>query len=365
MSATNTTFEPVSFADLPGWAQDDHTAALRAFVASCKRLAEVQAHGSASVRLSPDLAAAFAVASQLSADTVHARRFFEASFVPHRVSHGRDGGLLTGYYEPVVDGSRTREGVYQVPLYRRPPDLVNLVDEAARGTVGTGLTHARATATGTEPYATRAEIESGALAGQGLELFYLADPVDLFFMQVQGAGRIRLQDGSLVRVTYDGKNGHPYTSIGRYLVDTGALPIADVTLESLARWLRADPERGRAVMWQNASYVFFRELTGDEAASAKGVHGIPLTPGRSLAVDTSVHKLGTPIYVVAPSLAGDGAVPPYQRLMIAQDVGSAIKGPERGDIYYGSGDEAGQRAGTTKHAGHFFVLLPRSGNGRP
>ena len=363
MSEPSTTLLPVSFADLPGWSDDDHAAALQAFVSSCARLADVaQLNAALSSKLfAPPLRAVCAAANAVDAsDATTARAFFENHFTPHKIVHGRPEGLLTGYYEPLFDGSRTREGAFQVPIYARPPDLVNLVDEAARATAGMALTHARRTATGTEPYATREQIESGALAGQGLERFYLAAPVDAFFMQVQGSGRIRLPDGALVRVTYAGKNGHPYTSIGRYLVDTGALSLQDVTLESLAAWLRADPARGRKVMWQNKSYVFFRTLEGTEAESAKGVHGIPLIPGRSLAVDPAFHALGTPIYVVAPTLVHAFGEACFQRLMIAHDVGSAIKGPERGDIYYGSGDDAGRQAGITKHPGNFFALLPKS-----
>ena len=351
MTGAQAAFEPVSFSKLPGWEGDDHRAALSAFMVSSARCWPSSLSDAGREAL-----------ANSEADATLARRFFEAAFTPHRVIHERPQGLLTGYYEPEVAGSRTRSGVYQVPVYRRPPDLVNLVDEAARATVGDGFTHLRRTPAGDVPYATRADIETGALAGQGLELFYLADPVDAFFMHVQGSGVIRLPDGSRVRVTYDGKNGHPYTSIGRYLVESGTLSLQNVSLDSLGHWLRADPVRGQRVMWQNASYVFFRELTGEEAGAAKGVLSTPLAPGRSLAVDTSVHALGTPIYVTAPTLTTfDAGGAPFQRLMIAHDVGSAIKGPERGDIYYGSGDDAGRRAGITKHPGNFFALLPHVG----
>ena len=247
MSGTSTRFEPIRFAELPGWEADDHLAALRAFAVSSARCCRAELANACGEAL-----------TRAEADATQARRFFETRFTPHRVVHDRPQGLLTGYYEPEVAGARTRSDVYHVPVYRRPTDLVNLVDEAARATVGNGFTHLRRTPSGNVPYATRAKIETGALAGQGLELFYLADPVDAFFMHVQGSGMIRLPDGSRVRVTYDGKNGHPYTSIGKYLVESGTLPLQDVTLDSLGHWLRADAERGRRVMWQNASYVFFR-----------------------------------------------------------------------------------------------------------
>src|SRR5690606_15085114 len=161
-----------------------------------------------------------------------ARRFFERNFVPHRVEHPAGQGLLTGYYEPVLDGSRERQGPFEVPIYQRPPDLVNLVGEAERGALADGLTHARETASGPVPYATRADIENGALEGQDLELLWLADPVDAFFLHVQGSGRIRLENGETVRITYDGKNGHPYTSIGRHLIDAGLMPAETMSLDA-------------------------------------------------------------------------------------------------------------------------------------
>ncbi len=276
------------------------------------------------------------------------------------MAHHGSRGLLTGYYEPLVEGSRTPQGAFQTPLYKRPPDLVNLVDETQRGAVGAALTHARKTDQGgTEPYPTRAQIDQGVLKGRGLELVYLADPVEVFFLQVQGSGRVKLTDGSTIRIHYDGKNGHPYTSIGRYLIDKGLLAADKVSMGALKRWLQADPERAKLVLWQNASYVFFRELKGAEAAGPLGALGTQLTPGRSLAVDTGHHPLGLPIYVSGEGMTHVDKAGAFNRLMIAQDVGSAIKGPERGDIYFGSGDAAGQLAGVTKHAGRFIVLLPK------
>jgi membrane-bound lytic murein transglycosylase A len=208
------------------------------------------------------------------------------------------------------------------------------------------------------PYYTRAEIEAGALEGKGLELLYLDDPVELFFMQIQGSGRVRLTDGSWVRLGYAAKNGHSYVSIGKILAERGDRP-KDLTMEGLKAWLRADPARGRALMQENTSYVFFRELPKTEAGDGPvGAQGVALTPGRSLAVDASYHALGTPIFVAAPELKTlDGA--PFRRLMIAQDVGSAIRGPERGDIFFGTGDAAGAIAGMAKQKARFFVLLPK------
>jgi membrane-bound lytic murein transglycosylase A len=362
-------YKPLTFAQVPRWEHDDHAAAFKAFQKSCDRvLASARERGATDKPTPPSaqLAGACNVAVRAtgSVNKAAAKVFFETFFTPHAVSHGGSQGLLTGYYEPVLQGSRTPEGAFQTPIYKRPPDLVNLVDETQRGTVGSALTHARKTSKGVEPYATRAQIEQGALKGRRLELLYLADPVETFFMHIQGSGRVKLTDGTTVRVHYDGKNGHPYSSIGRYLIEKGLLAADRVSMGALKRWLKIEPERGKKVMWHNASFVFFRELKGAEAKGPLGAMNVLLTPGRSLAVDTSFHALGLPIYVSASGMthvskANGGA---FNRLMVAQDVGSAIKGPERGDIYFGSGDRAGRLAGVTKHPGQFIVLLP---NDRP
>jgi membrane-bound lytic murein transglycosylase A len=357
------TLSPAAFTDLPGWETDDHLAALKTFVKSCDKVIKgvpgAQADATAAA-LADACRAAIALKSPTKAS---AKKFFETRFVPNRVVHKDACGLLTGYYEPVLEGSRTREGQFQTPVYRRPPDLQNVVAETQRAAKSDALTHVRKTDAGTTPYYTRAEIEQGALANKGLELLYLADPVDVFFMHIQGSGRVHLTDGTTTRINYDGKNGHPYSSIGRYLIEKGLLDANKVSMQSLCKWLRADPDRGQKVMWQNASFIFFRELKGlDAEAGPMGALSVSLTPGRSLAVDPTYAPLGAPVYVSAPTLThaggkkGDG----FNRLMVAQDVGSAIKGPERGDIYFGSGDKAGRIAGVTKHPGNFFVLVPQS-----
>jgi membrane-bound lytic murein transglycosylase A len=373
-------YVPVSFAAIPGWDNDDHLAAFDTFRKSCARLTRRPPAGTAPSpppaatsreAIVERLRAICTAATELARGKVRsreARAFFETYFTPHRVAHGATEGMVTGYYEPVLRGARTPRGGFTTPIYRRPPDLVNVVDETERGAKAHALTHVRLTAEGKQvPYPTRHEIEDGALAGQDLELLYLADAVDVFFMQVQGSGRIALDDGTSVRVTYDGKNGHPYTSVGRYLIDSGAFTSEQVSLQSLERWLKADPVRGQQAMRQNKSYVFFREVAAEEADGPLGALAIPLTAGRSLAVDTAFHALGLPVWVSAPTLRHATPSGGFQRLMIAQDVGSAIRGPERGDIYFGSGDAAGKLAGVTKHAANFVVLLPSGapGEGTP
>lgn len=359
------TLTPVPFSSLPGWDGDDHLAAWKAFVASCRPVIDAEKAGnkSGATRPTPALLVSCARALQIAAAGKQtksgARAFFETHFEPMSVEQtGRDG-LLTGYYEPLVKGSRVANANFQTPLYRRPPDLVNVVPESDRGAKSGAFTHMRQTDKGLAPFPTRADIEQGALKGRNLELLYFKDPVDVYFMQVQGSARVELPDGKQVRITYDGKNGYPYTSIGKHLLGTGQMTEGDMSLKGLAKWLKSDRKRAEPVMWENKSYVFFRELEGDEAKGAMGVLGIPLQPGRSLAVDTAFHAIGTPVYVSSPSLTHAGKGEGFARLMIAHDVGSAIKGAERGDIFFGSGDRAEKIAGVTKHAGHFFILQPR------
>jgi membrane-bound lytic murein transglycosylase A len=364
-------YRPIRFGDLPGWERDDHLAAFGTFLKSCGRViarARDSAGEADSNRPQVPPAALAAVCTRAAAQAEEiatkeaARAFFEENFTPNAVVKKGQTGLLTGYYEPVLQGSRTPGGPYQTPIYKRPPDLVNVVDDTRRGALKAGdLTHVRKTASGTEPYFTRAEIEGGALKGKDLELLYFADPVEVFFMQIQGSGRVKLTDGTTVRVHYDGKNGHPYSSIGRYLIEKAILAADRMSMAALAQWLRADPDRGRKVMWQNSSYVFFREIK-DDVGSPLGAMRVPLTPERSLAIDPSYHALGTPIYLSVPTMKHVPKASPFNRLMVGQDVGSAIRGAERGDIYFGSGDEAGRLAGGTKYTGRFFVLVP---NGPP
>ncbi len=361
-------FAPVPFSALPGWEADDHLAAYKAFSASCKPVLDAAKAGNkagatpAPKALLDVCRIALGIAQSGKPMTkVAARAFFESYFQPANVAQtSGKNGLLTGYYEPLIKGSRVASEEFSTPVYKRPPDLVNMVAESERGAKSSGYTHMRKTAGGLKPYLTRAEIEQGALKGQNLELLYFKDPVDVYFMQVQGSGRIELPDGEKIRITYDGKNGYPYTSIGKHLIEAGSFKPENMSLKGLAAWLKQDRKRAEPVMWENKSYVFFRELKGAEAEGAMGVLGIALQPGRSLAVDTAYHPIGLPIYVTAETLTHPSAKKaPFQRLMISHDVGSAIKGPERGDIFFGSGDSAAKVAGVTKHPGHFTVLIPK------
>lgn len=356
---TSPTTEPVSFEALAGWSVDAAEDALAAFAKSLDALNghESDRPGYGDLKEHCAAAAALIAAGPVSRD--EARAFFEQRFVPHAVKHDEPQGLLTGYYEPVLAGSRTKSDAFPIPLLRRPPDLVNLIDDSLRAVAGATFTHARQTPDGVVPYPTRREIELGALDDLDLPFVYLADPVDTFFLHVQGSGLIALDDGSEVRVGYDGKNGHPYTSVGKYVISLGELSPEEATLEGLKAWLQADEARGQAALWQNESFIFFRELGPASETSTLGARGIPLTSDRSLAADAGCHELGLPVFVVSPTLTHAGDADGFRRLMVAQDVGSAIRGPERGDIFFGVGERAGHLAGITKHPGNFFVLLPR------
>jgi membrane-bound lytic murein transglycosylase A len=340
-------FRAVEFAENAGWASDAHELALAALVKSCRK----------SGSQNPACKAAVALGDNASREA--ARTFFETHYSPHAVEGYSSTGFVTGYYEPEVRGSRKRVGAFQIPVYRRPGDLVSLVPDTYRARFNEQLTAMRREGHEFVPYYTREEIEAGALEDRDLELLYLDDPVELFFLQVQGSGLVRLTDGSTTRLSYAGKNGYPYTSIGKLLVERGELALDAASMDNLKAWLRADPERAKRLMQENRSYIFFRELWAHEMESGPiGAEGVALTPGRSLAVDASYHALGTPIFVAAPGLSDEDGRP-FQRLMIAQDVGSAISGPERGDIFFGSGEAAGALAGSARQDAKFFILVPR------
>ncbi len=366
MTTPQLSTKALAFAELPGWEADDHLSAWKTFVISCPAVLSLagskKSPKSSSAELVRVCRDALALANGGGKMTgAKAKTFFEMNFSAQRIEQAIAPGLLTGYYEPLIKASRTRTTDYTTPVYRRPGDLVNVVAESERGAKSAQFTHMRQTAGGLKPYLTRAEIEQGGLEGKGLELLYFRDPVDVYFLQVQGSGRIELPNGDKIRITYDGKNGYPYTSIGRELIQAGTFTPDNMSLKALANWLKADRARAAPVMWKNESYVFFRELGAEEGEAALGALGTGLTPGRSLAIDTAYHALGTPIYVSAPAITHANAKNEgFNRLMIAQDVGSAIKGPERGDIFFGSGDKAGRIAGVTKHPGHFYVLAPRA-----
>lgn len=283
-----------------------------------------------------------------------ARAVLEKEFQPYEV-RGKDGtaGLYTGYYEPELRGSRRREGPYQTPLYRKPDDLVTveLVDFRAdwKGErIGGRVVDGRL-----RPYPDRAAIEGGAIAGRGLEMVWVDDAIDAFFLHIQGSGRVKLPDGKIMRVGYAAQNGRPYNAIGRDLIRRGALTPETVSMQTIQAWLEKNPTEAKAVMNGNPSFVFFRELQGE---GPLGAQNLPLTPGRSIAVDPKFMPLGAPVFldITLP----DGK--PMRRLMVAQDTGGAIRGAVRADVFWGAGEAAADLAGKMKQPGRYFLLLPKA-----
>lgn len=351
-----------SYDDLPGWADDDHLAAFEAFRRSAFHV-PVKPYRTGALGI--DFTAfhqAYEVArAKPPTDRAAARAFFENHFAPvHVAAEGDGGGLVTGFYEPVVEASPVRTETHRWPLLARPVDLIDIDDTNRPAGMDPYLAFARQTAAGPVEYHDRGTIERGALAGQGLEIAWFADKVDVFFIHVQGAARLNMTDGRQLRVTYAAKSGQRFTGPGRVLIDAGEIPFEKVTMQSIRAWFKAHPERVDEILWQNRSFIFFRIAAVDDAglgpvAAAK----VPLSAGRSVAVDRLLHTFGTPFYIDAPTLTafGDG---PFRRLMIAQDTGSAITGPARGDLFAGSGDAAGEVAGVVRNQADFYALVPRA-----
>jgi len=354
-------FKPVLFDDLPGWRSDPMAAAFEAFRRSAGRF-QVKPYRPGSLGISAgNFENAFGAAlSRTALDDEAARQFFETWFVPFSVrSDNRPTGFVTGFYEPVVDASPNRTERYRFPVLSRPDDLVD-VDDANRP-VGMDpyLAFGRMSEDGIVEYFDRASIEEGALAGRELVIAWLEDPVDLFFIHVQGAARLRMPGGSR-RITYAAKSGQRFTGPGHILADLGEIPREQVTMQSIRAWFRANPHRVNEILRRNRSFIFFREGPVEDAALGPiAAAKVPLTPGRSIAVDRLLHTFGTPFFVHAEKLAAFGSAP-FARLMIAQDTGSAIVGSARGDLFAGSGDAAGEIAGVIKHDADFFVLVPRA-----
>lgn len=304
----------LSFDDLNGWAVDSHMAALEAFRTTCVDLKDPE----------------WAPICALARETEDARGFFETLFLPVLIG-GEDEALFTGYYEPELRASLRREGPYQYPLYRRPPEL-------PRG----------------QAWHTRGELEEGGLLdGRGLEIAYARDPVEVFFLQVQGSGRLRLPDGNVLRVGFAAKNGHDYSSVGRELVRRGLFQPHQVSADRIKDWVRANGEDGRRLLHHNKSFVFFREVSQVPAyLGPLGAMNRSITEMRSIAVDPAFTPLGAPVWIEKAGAR------PLNQLMVAQDTGSAIKGAQRADIFYGTGEAAGAQAGRIRDPGRMVVLLP-------
>ncbi|WP_066733958.1 murein transglycosylase A [Cupriavidus sp. D384] len=314
--------QPATWAEIGGWSQDDVRAAWPALQASCQAL-----------KKKPEWSRVCATGLMVDAgDLVAMRAYFETNFQPFRVVNvdGTDSGLITGYYEPILHGSRTRQGQYQVPLYRRPAQL--------RGAM--------------PPRADLLQMP----AMRGSELVYVDDAVEAAFLQIQGSGRIRLPDGTMMRVGFGGTNDQPFRSFGKWLLDRGEITPAQATMQGIKAWARNNPARVDEMLNVNPRFVFFRELPPNNDGPV-GALGVPLTAERSIAVDPATIPLGVPVFL---STTRPLSTEPIQRLMFAQDTGSAIKGGVRADFFWGAGDAAGETAGRMKQGGRMWVLMPRS-----
>jgi peptidoglycan lytic transglycosylase A len=358
-----TVYRVVDFAQLVGWAADRQEQALPALAQSCRRFngwPDEQHLGPPALGLSAaDWKAACAALAALPAevDSARARAFFEAEFRPVEVRAGRDPrGLFTGYYEPLLQGSLSRDARHRVPLYALPGDLVQVdlgrFDPELKGRRLAG----RVEKGQLMPYPDRAEIEAKGLA-EAPVLVWVDDAVDAFFLHIQGSGRVSLADGGELRVGYAGQNGRPYHPIGRELLRSGALTRDNVSMQSIRAWLEANPGQAQALMNGNPSYVFFRALQGP---GPLGALGVPLTPERSLAVDRRAMPLGAPVWLetTRPDVEADKPEHPFRRLMLSQDTGGAIRGAVRGDVFWGHGPAAYEIAGRMKQPGRWYLLLP-------
>lgn len=358
-------FQTLTFDGLEGWATDDLSAALASFRNSCQIiLARSPSEAMGGEAIYGDAGDWRASCQKAMSEKSAAKTFFEKNFTPVQIfADGEPVGLFTGYYEPELRGSRIRKGTFQTPLYRRPTDLV-LVDlgefrDALKGERIAG----RVESGRLKPYPTRAEIVSKGLGVASTPVVYVDSAWEAFSLQIQGSGRVRLTDGTMIRLNYDGQNGHPYTAIGKSLVERGAIRREDVSMQTIRAWLEKNPKKADEVMNLNGSYVFFKEEPGgDPKQGAPGAMKVPLHPERSLAIDLRYHALGAPLWVDATRPADkDGETPEaFRHLLIAHDTGGAIRGPVRGDVYWGAGARPEELAGRMANRGRLIILLPRA-----
>mgnify|MGYP001948281972 CR=1 FL=1 len=363
------TLEPSDFSRLDGWRTDDMRASLKAFQRSCvamvRRDDDRDIGPDARMGTIGDWRALCETALSLDVATIRsedARTFFQSGFKPYLVGNNDNPeGLFTGYFEPELRGNLTREGAFQTAIYLKPNDMVSIDLGAFREDLKGSTLIGRLDGNRVKPYYDRASIEKGALSGRDLEMVWVDDPVDAFFLQIQGSGRVVLPDGSVLRIGYAATNGHPYFAIGRELIARGELTRETVSLQTIRQWLSDHPDQADDVMNTNASFVFFHPLTtdpNDPDAGPLGSQGVALEPGRSLAVDRRFHAMGVPIWLETDDAMNADAR--FHHLMVAQDTGGAIRGPVRGDIFFGPGEDAALHAGHMNRKGRKFILLPAS-----
>ena len=345
LNLRNARIEPLSFSTLAGWTDDDHAVAFDTFLKSCRAIL----NGTRAMRSArPFYGALFKVCERAVAagqlDRDHARAFFENNFKPVRVTPaGQTAGFFTGYYETEVDGSRFPSDEYTIPIYAAPAETVSRHQSKVFANLD------------------RTRIEDGALAGKELEICYIKNPVDAFFAQIQGSTRVKLDNGKLLRLNYIASNGMPYTPVGKFLIDRGIVSKEEMSMDKIREFMEANPDEGKELRRKNRSFVFFQETPLGTHDECIGAQGVPLTPGRSLAVDKRIHIYGTPVWIDAElPIESEKPETKFRHLLFAQDTGSAIVGPARADIYFGHGEEISHIAGRIKQNGQFVMLAPQS-----
>jgi membrane-bound lytic murein transglycosylase A len=353
--------QPSDWSQLAGWAGDDHAAAYATFRASCRAILPQKPKPAARRFIEAMKAVCRRMPASASASAAEARAFFEANFIPVRIAKvAEEQGFLTGYYEPIVTGSRMPTPEFTVPMHRRPGDLIMAGKRKKAGAFSNKGKVYRRVGKKSVLYYDRAEIEDGALDGRQLEICWLKDPIDAFFIHIQGSARVQLEDGTMLRINYDAHNGHRYLPVGRVLIDRGEVAKEDMSMDRIRQWMLASPDGGRELRRMNKSYVFFRVTGLADHEEAVGAQGVQLTPGRSIAIDRHLHAYGTLFWIEAElPIASETPDTKFRRLMVGQDTGSAIIGPARADIYFGAGDEAGRVSGRIKQPGRFTMLVPR------
>lgn len=357
---------PVPYSELEGWKDDDPSSLFPVMARCLAHMRAVKPYRTGALGItSAELEAVFATAGEMPDSPAAAHAFFEAAFQPFRIVPATGAGLVTAFYEPEVEVSDRPDADFRFPLYRRPADLIEIDDSNRPEGFDPAYAFGRQNREGIGYYPRRQAIDRGCLDGMGLEIAWARSRVDVFFAHVQGAARLRYPDGVVRRITYAAKAGHPFTGIGRYLVDKGEIPRAEVSMQSIRAWLAAHPDRTDEVLWQNWSYIFFREAPVDDPALGPvAAAKVPLEAMRSLAVDRLVHTFSSPFFIRSASLTHLTGGRPFARLMLALDTGSAIVGPARGDIFTGSGHDAGELAGAVRNDADFVILVPKSAAGR-
>jgi peptidoglycan lytic transglycosylase A len=345
-------YQHASWTELPGWSSDSVQEVWPAYLESCRDL-----------RFRPGWSEACAAVQGVAAaaGAAETRGYFQQYFEPYRLQKGTGAeaeatGLVTGYYEPVLRGARTASAQFNTALYSPPQDLLTVDLSSLYPELKGKAVRGRLDGNRVVPYYTRAELAADP-ALRGRELVWVDSALDAFALEIQGSGRVQLEDGETVRIQYADQNGQPYHSIGRYLVDKGLLPVEQATMPGIRAWLEANPERMQEVLDANPSFVFFKEMPlGNPKEGPKGAESVALTPGRSIAVDAAYVPLGAPVFLATTFPASDA---PLERLVIAQDTGGAIRGAPRADFFWGTGNEAREMAGKMRQTGEMWLLWPR------